>query len=399
MARLPQPGSDAGEWGQLLNGFLQEAHNDDGSIKNASLGSAQLQDSSVTPAKLQDNSVTSAKLQATNSPTNGQMLTYGAGGLTWAAQPQSTSTTDSLRSLLIFYAAPTVINAQYSIDYASGILARYDDIVLGSGLENPSDTYYNDTKTIIQNVKAMSSGTVFWGYIDTGISTGNLPLSTIYSQVDQWITAGAEGIFLDVFGYDYGVTRSRQNSILSYVHSKGLGSIMNVFNADQALGSQVDATYNPTGTATVANSKDVLLLESWILNSDAYTSPYYATFSDVKARADKARTYRDSLSIRIFAVSIFLHTGTSASTLTANNSYCEALARVFRLDGSGLSSSTYGATGVDVGVVSPRFFAIPPTPSRPDVPYILNNAWTQIQAPDLGLTVNYDVGVHDWNRL
>lgn len=391
MARLPTPGSDEGQWGDVLNSFLLQSHNDDGTIKNASLGSAQLQ----------DNSVTQAKLQASNTPTSGQVLTYGSGGaLTWASQTSS-STTDSLRSLLIFYAAPTIINAQYSIDYASGILARYDDIVLGAGLEDTGNVYYNDTKTIIANVKAMSSGTVFWGYIDTGVTTGNLPLSTIYSLVDQWIAIGAGGIFLDVFGYDYGVSRDRQNSILNYIHSKNIGSIMNVFNPDQALSSAVDATYNPSGTATVANSSDVLLLESWILNSDAYTSPYYATFSDVKTRADKARTYRTSLGIRIFAVNIFLHTGTSTSDLTNYNSFCEAMARIFRLDSSGIAASQYGATGTDVGVVSPRFFAIPATPSRPSVPYILNGAWTQIQAPDLGLVVNYNNGTStfNWSRL
>lgn len=387
MVRLPQPGSDEGQWGDLLNDFLLQSHNTDGTLKSGVLGSSQLQDSSITQPKI----------QASNSPSSGQVLAYSGGALSWTTPAQTT--TDSLRSLLIFYAAPTIINAQYNLSYASGILARYDDIVLGSGLENPSDTYYNDTKTIISNVKSLSATTVFWGYIDTGVTTGNLPLSTIYSQIDQWVTIGAGGIFLDVFGYDYGVSRDRQNAILNYVHGKGIGAIMNVFNPDQALGSQVDATYNPSGTATVANSKDVLLLESWVLNSDAYASPYYATFSDIKNRADKARDYRTSLGVRIFAVNIFAHSGASANTLTDNHSFCEALARIFRLDGSGLSASMYSASGSDVGLVSPRFFAIPATPARPTAPYILNNTWTQIQAPDLGLTVNYDVGTHTWTRL
>jgi hypothetical protein len=33
VVRLPQPGEDAGNWGDLLNDFLMQAHNDDGSIK------------------------------------------------------------------------------------------------------------------------------------------------------------------------------------------------------------------------------------------------------------------------------------------------------------------------------------------------------------------------------
>lgn len=35
MARLPQPGSDDGAWGDLLNAFLQVEHNSDGSLKKA----------------------------------------------------------------------------------------------------------------------------------------------------------------------------------------------------------------------------------------------------------------------------------------------------------------------------------------------------------------------------
>ena len=34
MARLPQPGADRGNWGEILNDFLNQSHNDDGSLKN-----------------------------------------------------------------------------------------------------------------------------------------------------------------------------------------------------------------------------------------------------------------------------------------------------------------------------------------------------------------------------
>lgn len=33
--RLPAPGSDAGNWGQILNEYLSVEHNGDGSLKNA----------------------------------------------------------------------------------------------------------------------------------------------------------------------------------------------------------------------------------------------------------------------------------------------------------------------------------------------------------------------------
>lgn len=35
MARLPQPGGDVGQWGEILNEYLLVSHNDDGTIKSA----------------------------------------------------------------------------------------------------------------------------------------------------------------------------------------------------------------------------------------------------------------------------------------------------------------------------------------------------------------------------
>lgn len=40
MTRLPTPGSDKGTWGSVLNDFLQQSHNDDGSLKAASVFAA-----------------------------------------------------------------------------------------------------------------------------------------------------------------------------------------------------------------------------------------------------------------------------------------------------------------------------------------------------------------------
>lgn len=42
MARLPQPGSDDGVWGAILNDFLTASHNEDGTLKNAIVTKAVL---------------------------------------------------------------------------------------------------------------------------------------------------------------------------------------------------------------------------------------------------------------------------------------------------------------------------------------------------------------------
>lgn len=47
MARLPIPGSDDGTWGDILNDFLSQSHNADGTLRSSSVP-----DGSVTPSKL-----------------------------------------------------------------------------------------------------------------------------------------------------------------------------------------------------------------------------------------------------------------------------------------------------------------------------------------------------------
>lgn len=396
MARLPVPGADAGSWGTVLNDFLQQVHNNDGTLKNGSVGSDTLSNGAVTTAKLENGAVTGSKVGAGAIDT--AQLADGSVTLSKLATSVDT-TTDSLRSVQIFYAPPTTINGKFDADYAAAVLSRYDDVVLGTGLEDPGNAYYSDTVAIIGKATALSPNIVFWGYIDTGVTTGNLSLSTLQTQIDQWVTAGAKGIFCDVFGYDYGVSRTRQNAILDYIHSKGVGAILNVWDPDQALAATVDAVYNPGGVATHANGNDVLLLESWVFNSDAYASPYYATFSDIKTRADKARTYRQNLGIRIFAANIIQQTGLSENSYTEFRGIAEALARIWRLDGSCVAASTYASTGTDVSVVNPRKKLMQASPSRPTAPYTLNNTWTEVQAADLGITVAYDAGTHTWEEL
>lgn len=77
MARLPQPGGDKGNWGDILNDFLLQAHDSDGTLGTDTVGAAQLQDGAVAETKLAnavqtklnavpavaDDSISTAKLQ------------------------------------------------------------------------------------------------------------------------------------------------------------------------------------------------------------------------------------------------------------------------------------------------------------------------------------------------
>lgn len=311
---------------------------------------------------------------------------------------------DSLRTLAIFYAAPGIVNLVYDNDYAAGTLARFDDIVLGAGLADPAEPNYANSIAVISKLKALKPDIRIWGYVDIGVlqpPTNNYTVAQMKTQIDQWVTAGATDIFGDDWGYDFHVSRARQNEFLDYVHTRGAGTMgvmMNAWTVDDACGSLVEATYNPTGIAPHIDERDVYLLESWIINTQAFAAPYYATFWDLKVRADAARVYRASTGVKLYACSMAEHTALAAPTLAEYRGMGEALAKVFRLDGYGLTCLNYSSTGADIGLLFPYFPLVRNAPARPTAPYILNGPWTEISAPDLGLVVHYEASDHHWNQ-
>lgn len=51
MTRLPVPGGDSGNWGQILNEYLSVAHTANGTLKNSAVASA-IASGSITESKL-----------------------------------------------------------------------------------------------------------------------------------------------------------------------------------------------------------------------------------------------------------------------------------------------------------------------------------------------------------
>lgn len=88
MARLPQPGGDSGQWGDILNTFLNVAHNSDGSLKDGSVSTNTLANGAVTPGKLASSGL----------PSAGQALTYDGSTLAWSTLTSSGSVPDATTS-------------------------------------------------------------------------------------------------------------------------------------------------------------------------------------------------------------------------------------------------------------------------------------------------------------
>lgn len=169
MARLPQPGADAGNWGAILNDYLVQSHNTDGTLKAGIVQSANLATDAVTTTALANNSVTTAVLAA-GSGTDGQVLVKDStvtGGMRWdTVAPSDTGTTT---------VSPATTTALGTVQLA-GDLSGTATMPTVPGLASKADRATTYTKT----------------EVDTALS-GKASLSTTYtkSEVDTALTAKA----------------------------------------------------------------------------------------------------------------------------------------------------------------------------------------------------------------
>ncbi len=219
--------------------------------------------------------------------------------------------------LAIYYGFPSLVNGlSGDLTAASNVFSDYDLIVFGSGLEDPAHSDHSNTETIIRNLKAQPKNTEVYGYVPIGVTTANLsqeeinnrvdawaargivgallaetvnlPMTEIQSRVDDWAAMAVKGIFIDEAGYDFGVSRQRQNDVINYVHSKGLGAFINAFNPDDVFSSAIDPDFNPTGKPTSLGPNDIYLNESFqIIQGEFQDSTFWAN------KSDKAFAYKN----------------------------------------------------------------------------------------------------------
>lgn len=183
--------------------------------------------------------------------------------------------------LAIYYGWPSGVNGAFSVAGAIAVFKAYELLVLGSGLEEPS---HGDHVNTVQIIAGLPKVQVF-GYV---ASTSDLAL--LKEKIDKWVTMGVSGIFCDVFGYDFGLTRQKQNEIVDYIHLKGLSAFVNVWNPDDA--------FSPSGPETThLGLGDWVLAESYQIINDNYQST-----EDWLARSRKLVGYRKATGTKIAAV-------------------------------------------------------------------------------------------------
>jgi hypothetical protein len=208
--------------------------------------------------------------------------------------------------LAVYYGWPSAVNgAGGSVPLAVQTFKEYSQVVFGAGLEDPSHGDHANLVAILADPDMAPVQS--FGYIDS-----TLDLSVVQSKIDQWVATGVKGIFLDQFGYDFGLTRAKQNALVWSIHHASCSTVMSAFvnawNPDDVFLSTVDPTHNPGGAAPLLDSDDWYLLESYQIINGAYQSE-----SDWRVRSDKATAGRTALGVSLASV-----TTTDGSTFDQN---------------------------------------------------------------------------------
>lgn len=174
-----------------------------------------------------------------------------------------------------FYGYPISINSTWNIEEASQFFAQFNGLVFGDKIGNPEHVANADTVAILARVKELNPQIQIFGYVPIGLdpawNDSNLTLDEIKVRIKNWHDSGATGIFLDEYGYDYFVTRKRQNDCILYCRSLGMNVVANSWSADYCFSNKNivlswadNFEGNPNELPCILNDKDYLQFENCI---------------------------------------------------------------------------------------------------------------------------------------
>jgi len=258
--------------------------------------------------------------------------------------------------LAIYYGYPSLVNgARGDLSTAVAELSHYDVLVLGDGLEFDTDAsghagreeHLFTARLLRQLARSPRRPSVF-GYIDLGRSQA-LPPAQIVDRIERWAAMGAGGVFLDEAGYDFGVTRQRQNDAVAAAHRRGLRVCVNAFRPQDVFGEDAVALNavgggNPDGTAPLLSSRDAILLESF-----AFSEGVAEPAPQLLRRTEDALAGRRRFGTQVFAIATG-HEGGEAVT-SAHQGW--SMASRLGLDAYGWSTPGYGAAASRLPFIAP----------------------------------------------
>ena len=202
------------------------------------------------------------------------LITY-SDGATQIIDVSPSGSTRHPEKALLYYGYPSMITGDESVSSAVLVYCKYDVCVFGDQYELEDNEDHANTVAIFSQLKTTYPNVRLVGYVPIGVQNvaedSNLTIAEIKSRIDKWRAMGADGIFLDEFGYDYGVSRERQNECVSYCHTNGMFVIANaweiedVFSTKQKYVEDLDFDGNPNRLAPQLGENDYYLFENLFL--------------------------------------------------------------------------------------------------------------------------------------
>ena len=240
------------------------------------------------------------------------------------------------KRLAIYYGYPSLVNgANWDVNKAASEFAFFDVIVFGDGIEHSYHGDHVNTKIIIQKLR--SQGKEIFGYIDMGVFPAppaqNLSIETAQQYVNEWLAMGVSGIFWDDAGFDFHVTRDRQNTLVNYSHGKGLAVMLNAWNPDDVLTSSPSIPYT---------FNDYCLIESWMI-SQAYPN-LYEDLTQWQTRANKYFNNSKALGVQLAAIS-------SGPNTSSPFQYAWWGATMYGINAFGYTNIEYSSYGTEANVL------------------------------------------------
>lgn len=289
------------------------------------------------------------------------------------------STIEAKKALLIYYGYPIAYKSMWEpTQVISEISATYKYWVVGHTYQDPSHEEYASTVSIMQAVRA--AGVKLYGYIPLGTSSYNYSLAQITTIVDQWKAIGVDGIFLDEYGYDYGVTRQRQIDVVNMVHSKGLPVCANAWVFEEFVSDTLAETGWPAGDwkyeRWLVNNPNNLPSpkqpgDSYLIENFCYDNLGPTNVLDTQERCANVRSLATAKNVDLWAVAVFGETtpGTVDSSKLGNlltldkvGEYISANAFLFDIQIVGSGGYSFGSNGNPVWA---PLYGLPPDALKP----------------------------------